>query len=294
MYGNLGTALINIGLSNARIAIIAPNRYEWCTSYLAVTTSGNIVVPLDKALPENEIESSIIRSESEAVIFDKKYINIFKTISLNPNSKLKYFICMDNIENEENILSLSNLMETGKELQNSGNDCYNNVVIDNIGMTVMLFTSGTTSLAKIVMLSQANICANIYSTGCIAKVTSSDTFLSFLPLHHTYESTTTFLYGLYSGITIAFCDGLRYVAQNLKEYKITGFVCVPLILEAMYKKIKKGIKEKHLQIPFAIMTAFSNFLLKFGIDIRRKIFKSVINQLGRSLTPCYLWCRTNG
>jgi long-chain acyl-CoA synthetase len=280
---NLGTALINLGLSNKRIAIIAPNRYEWCTSYLAVTTSGNIVVPLDKALPENEIESSIIRSEVEAVIFDQKYIDTFKAISSNTNSKLKYFICMDNVEDNENILSLSTLMQKGKELQENGDERYNNVIIDNNKMTIMLFTSGTTSLAKIVMLSQANICANIYSTGCIAKVTSSDTFLSFLPLHHTYESTTTFLYGLYSGITIAFCDGLRYVSQNLKEYKVTGFVCVPLILEAMYKKIKKGIKEKHLQIPFAILTAISNFLLKFGIDIRRKLFKSVINQLGGHL-----------
>ena len=96
------------------------------------------------------------------------------------------------------------------------------------------------------MLSQANVCADIYSIGCIAKVTSEDTFLSFLPLHHTYESTTTFLYGLYCGITIAFCDGLRYVVQNLKEYKVTGFVAVPLILETMYKKVNKGIEEKGL------------------------------------------------
>lgn len=144
------------------------------------------------------------------------------------------------------------------------------------------------------MLSQANICANIYSTGCIAKVTKEDTFLSFLPLHHTYESTTTFLYGLYSGITIAFCDGLRYVSQNLKEYKVTGFVCVPLILEAIYKKIKKGIKDKHLQIPFTILTAISNFLLLLGIDVRRKFFKSIIDELGRSFKACYIWCCTNG
>lgn len=244
---------------------------------------GNIVVPLDKALPNNEIESSVIRSEVEAVIFDKKYLDVFKTIRLNPDCKLKHFICMDFEENVDEILSLSHLIQNGKVLRSNGDNQYDKVTLDNTGMTIMLFTSGTTSLAKIVMLSQANICANIYSTGCIAKVTPEDTFLSFLPLHHTYESTTTFLYGLYSGITIAFCDGLRYVSQNLKEYKVTGFVCVPLILEAMYKKIKKGIKEKHLNIPFAILTGISNFLLKCGIDVRRKIFKSVINELGGHL-----------
>lgn len=242
-----------------------------------------IVVPLDKALPDNEIKSSIARSEAEAVIFDKKYLNIFNELMRDNSSNLKQYICMD-LENDENsILSFSKLMEHGKNLVLNGDTMYDNVKIDETGMTIMLFTSGTTSLAKIVMLSQANICANIYSTACIAKVTKEDTFLSFLPLHHTYESTTTFLYGLYSGITIAFCDGLRYVSQNLKEYKVTGFVCVPLILEAMYKKIKKGIKDKHLQIPFAMLTGISNFLLALGIDVRRKLFKSVIDELGGHL-----------
>ena len=239
-----------------------------------------IVVPLDKALPDNEITSSVIRSEASAIIFDKKYIDVFKNLESNPDCKLKHFICMDFEKDNEDILSFNGLIANGKHLRYNNDTRYDEVKIDNNSMSVMLFTSGTTSLAKIVMLSQANICANIYSTGCIAKVTSDDTFLSFLPLHHTYESTTTFLYGLYCGITIAFCDGLRYVVQNLKEYKITGFVCVPLVLEAMYKKIQKGIKQKHLSIPFAILTFISNILLKFGIDIRRKLFKSVINELG--------------
>ncbi len=253
-----------------------------------------IVVPLDKALPDNEIEGSIVRAEVEAVIFDKKYMGVFQNMKSNPNSKLKEFICMDLDNDEDSILSLKGLMLRGKELIEAGDTRYDTVKINETGMTIMLFTSGTTSIAKIVMLSQANVCANIYSTGCIAKVTFEDTFLSFLPLHHTYESTTTFLYGLYSGITIAFCDGLRYVSQNLKEYKVTGFVCVPLILEAMYKKIKKGIKDKHLQIPFAILTAISNLLLSIGIDVRRKLFKSVINELGRTFKACYIWCCSNG
>lgn len=280
---NLGTSLLNKNLFGKRVAIIAPNRYEWCVSYFAITTSGMIVVPLDKALPDNEIESSIIRSEVEAVIFDKKYLAIFNKIREENSSSLKQYICMDFDKEENGIFSYNELLEDGKNLVVKGDNKYSEVVIDNHAMSIMLFTSGTTSLAKIVMLSQANICANIYSTGCIAKVTSEDTFLSFLPLHHTYESTTTFLYGLYSGITIAFCDGLRYIAQNLKEYKVTGFVCVALVLEAMYKKIQKGIKQKHLKIPFTILTAISNLLLKCGIDVRKKLFKSVLDQLGGHL-----------
>lgn len=277
---SLGTSLLGLNLPKKRIAIIGPNRYEWCISYLAITTSGMVVVPLDKALPDNEIESSIIRSEIDAIIFDKKYKDFFTRLKNNPNINIKQFICMDKIDN---FTCLQSLIENGNNLINSGNDSYDNVVIDNNKMSVMLFTSGTTSIAKIVMLSQYNICSNIYSTGCIAKVTSSDTFLSFLPLHHTYESTTTFLYGMYCGITIAFCDGLRYIVQNLKEYKVTGFVCVPLLLESMYKKIRNNIEKKHLTTLFNILTLFCNFLLKFGIDIRRFVFKSVLKQLGGHL-----------
>lgn len=261
---------------------------------LVLRPLGMIVVPLDKALPDNEIEASVIRAKVDTIIFDKKYLKLFQNMKCRKDISLKHFICMDLEQDTDGILSLKNVMSFGKELIEAGNSSYDNVKIDENGMTIMLFTSGTTSLAKIVMLSQANICANIYSTGCIAKVTKEDTFLSFLPLHHTYESTTTFLYGLYSGITIAFCDGLRYVSQNLKEYKVTGFVCVPLILEAIYKKIKKGIKDKHLQIPFTILTAISNFLLLLGIDVRRKFFKSIIDELGRSFKACYIWCCTNG
>ncbi len=276
----LGTSLLSLNLPKKRIAIIGPNRYEWCISYLAITTSGMVVVPLDKALPDNEIENSIIRSEIDAVIFDKKYVEFFKKLKNNPKTNIKQFICMDKVDD---FTSLQYLIENGNNLIDSGNDSYNNVVIDNKKMSVMLFTSGTTSISKIVMLSQYNICSNIYSTGCIAKVTSCDTFLSFLPLHHTYESTTTFLYGLYCGITIAFCDGLRYIVQNLKEYKVTGFVCVPLLLESMYKKIRNNIEKKHLTTLFNILTLFCNFLLKFGIDIRRIVFKSVLKQLGGHL-----------
>lgn len=280
---SLSSSLLNLKLGKKRIAIIAPNRYEWCVSYLAITMGGMLVVPLDKALPDNEIEDSILRSEVEAIVFDKKYLGIINKIKLEEKSKLKHFICIDFENNTETILSYSELIKKGKQLLASGDKHYKEVVIDNNAMSIMLFTSGTTSLAKIVMLSQNNICSNIYSIGCIAKVTKEDTFLSFLPLHHTFECTTTFLYGLSCGITVAFCDGLRYMVQNLKEYQVTGLVCVPLMLEAMYKKIKKGIAQKHMTTLFNMMSFVCNFLLKLGIDIRRKVFHSVIKELGGHL-----------
>lgn len=273
----LGTALLNLGLSKKRVAIIAPNRYEWCLSYLAVTTSGIVVVPLDRALPDNEIEDLIIRSKAETVIFDKKYAEVFNKLATEKKSNLSSFICMDVLDNFTNLASL---LEKGQALLDNGDNKYDNVKIDNKEMSIMLFTSGTTSISKAVALSQSNICEDIYALAQMTDIRKEDTFLSFLPLHHTFESTCTFLYGTFSGITVAFCDGIKYVQKNLKEFKVTGFVCVPLMLEIMYKKIKKGIEEKGKAKLVQKMTKVCNGLLKVGIDIRRKVFKEVLDNLG--------------
>ena len=276
----LGTALINLGLSKKKIAIISPNRYEWCVSYLAITTSNMVVVPLDRALPDNEIESLIIRSQAEAVIFDKKYSEIFSKIAKEKNSNLSQYICMDNLDN---FSTYSNLIQKGHSLLVNGDNKYDNVKINNSEMSIMLFTSGTTSISKAVALSQLNICEDIYALAQMTDIRSDDTFLSFLPLHHTFESTCTFLYGTYSGSTVAFCDGLKYVQKNLAEFNVTGFVCVPLMLEIMYKKIRKGIDEQRKTKLVNIMAKLCNSLLKIGIDIRRKVFKQILDNLGGKL-----------
>lgn len=276
----LGTALINLCLSKKRVAIIAPNRYEWCVSYLAITTSDMVVVPLDRALPDNEIVDLLIRSEAEAVFFDKKYKDVFLKLKNENSSKLSHFISIDDLES---FSSYSELLKTGNIMISQGDTCYNNTKINNEEMSVMLFTSGTTSISKAVALSQSNICEDIYSLAQMTDIRKEDTFLSFLPLHHTFESTCTFLYGTFSGITVAFCDGLKYVQKNLAEFKVTGFVCVPLMLEIMYKKIRKGIEEQGKAKIVKNMSKFCNSLLKIRIDIRRKVFKQILDNLGGKL-----------
>ena len=277
---SLGTALINTGLSKKKVAIISPNRYEWCVSYLAITTSDMVVVPLDRALPDNEIEDLIVRSKAQVVIFDKKYAEVFSKLAKEKKSNLSQYICMDNIDE---FTTYSSLIQKGHSLLVNGDTKYDNVVIDNKKMSIMLFTSGTTSISKAVALSQSNICEDIYALAQMTDIRKDDTFLSFLPLHHTFESTCTFLYGTFSGITVAFCDGLKYVQKNLAEFKVTGFVCVPLMLEIMYKKIKKGIEEQGKTKLVATMSKISNGLLKMGIDIRRKVFKQILDNLGGKL-----------
>lgn len=279
---SLATSLIHMGLSQKRVAIISSNRYEWCVSYLAITTSNMVVVPLDKALPSNEIINLIQRSNVEAIIFDKIYLDTILDLKTKNCSNLKYLICMDNIENN-NVQLYTNLLYNGSTLIDNGDTKYDNIQINPNKMSIMLFTSGTTSISKAVSLSQSNICNDIYALSQMTDIRKDDIFLSFLPLHHTFESTCTFLYGTSCGITVAFCDGLRYVSNNLKEFNITGFVSVPLLLEVMYKKITKSIEEQGKTLLVNNMLKFSNILLKCGIDIRKKLFKSVLSSFAPHL-----------
>lgn len=280
---NLGTALINMGLLGKRIALISPNRYEWCVSYISVLAGGMVIVPLDKALPEEEIKSLIKRSKADCVIFDKKYIDIFKHIKELKDTNLSKYICMDKTEDED-ILFYQDILCDGKKLRQSGNKDFDNVEIDSKKMSVMLFTSGTTAISKAVMLSQENICSNINAMPHFVLMYDTDVLLSFLPIHHTFECTITFLYGcLYCGATIAFCDGLKYIVNNLKEYGVTVFVGVPLMLDMMYKKIMKGIKEQGKEKLIYNMTKITNFLTRIHIDIRKKLYKQVLDNLGGKL-----------
>ena len=278
----LATALINLETPCKRIAVIGGNRYEWVISYFGITTAGLIVAPMDKMLPENEITSLVQRSEIDGIIFEKSFLDIFKSLKNDANNNLQTLICMDDIDDND-VLSLTSLIETGSKLVEENNTKYDEVKIDNNAMSIMLFTSGTTSNSKIVMLSQKNICSNIWAYQNHFKMLPTDTLLSFLPMHHTFESSITIIYGFYSGATVAFCDGLRYIADNLKEYKVSIFVAVPLLLETMYKKINKGIEEQGKTKLIKTMTSISNSLLKCHIDVRRKLFKQILDKFGGNL-----------
>lgn len=276
----LGTALINLGLKDKRIAIISENRYDWCTAYLATVCGTAMVVPLDKSLPENEIRSLIERSEADAIIYSNKYDEIMAKMKKENFAKLKIYISMD-LENEKDkIYSQKELIEKGKKYIEDGDKRFIEAKIDNEKMSIMLFTSGTTSKSKAVALSHKNLCTNIQDIASMFDVNEKDVFLSFLPLHHTFESTVGFLYPIYAGAAIAYCDGVKHLAENIKEYQITVMISVPILYENMYKKVMRGIAKKGKLEKVQKGMKISNFLMKFHIDVRRKIFKEIHDLLG--------------
>ena len=238
MVDGLGTKLIDMGLKDKRIAVIGENRYEWEIAYLSIVCGTGTVVPLDKSLPENELESLIERSKAEAIICSQKYVEILK------KTKLKYIISMDLENDNDGIISQKRLISEGIQLVKFGDASFTNAKIDNEKMSIMLFTSGTTSISKAVALSHKNICSNLMDISSILDVNSSDVFLSFLPLHHVFECTVGFLFSLYVGAETVFCDGIRHIPENLAEYKVSVMASVPAIYERLFKIIKKHLEKQ--------------------------------------------------
>ena len=272
----LGTALYAKNLQGKRIAIIGKNQYHWAISHLACLLGEIVSVPLDKDLQINELEESLIRSQVDGIIFDEKLTDKIQVIKENQKTNIHEYICMSNIDGFEN---MEQLLEKGKEILETGNQDFVNHKVDSKRMSILLFTSGTTSKSKAVMLSQYGIATNVYDMQIVETFYDTDVNIAFLPYHHIFGSTAMVVM-LACGVKTVFPDGLRYIKQNLLEYQVSVFVGVPLLVDKMYANIEKEIEKQGKTKLIKVATKISNFLLKIHIDIRRKLFKQIIDGLG--------------
>lgn len=270
-----GTSLYKLGLSGKRVAIIGHNCYEWVVTHFANVLGGIVSVPLDKGLQLGELEESLIRSEVEAIVFDPKILDFIEKIKESNKTKIKHFICFTNVSN---YLCFETLLNEGKKELDAGNTNFLDYSVDPYSMSILLFTSGTTAKSKAVMLNQYGIVSNIYDMQLVEPLRDTDTNIAFLPLHHIF-GLTGMLVMLSSGIRTVFPDGLRYIKQNLIEYKVSLFVGVPILIEKMYSTIIKELKKQKKLGLVNFTIKISNILLKFHIDIRRKLFKKIIDGL---------------
>lgn len=271
-----GSSLYKLGLKNKRVAVIGHNSYEWAVAHLSNLLGGIVSVPLDKGLQLGELENSLIRSEVEAIVFDEKISELIETIAKNGKTNIKHFICTSKTTE---YLYFYDLLEKGKSEIKHGYKEFINAKIDSYKMSILLFTSGTTSLSKAVMLNQFGIAINIYDMLLVEEFFDTDVNIAFLPFHHIFGSTGM-LVMLASGMKTVFPDGLRYIKQNLAEYKVSVFVGVPILIEKMYSTVQKELEKMGKLKLVNFMIGVSNFLLKFKIDIRRKLFKQIIDALG--------------
>ena len=248
-------------------------------SYYTVLCGLGIVIPLDKGLPYEETEFSLIKSKADVLLFDKDHLKLVQELEKNGSTGVQSFISLGDASD---YTSVYDLIEEGKREMEEGNDEFRQLPIDPDAMSVLLFTSGTTSKAKAVMLSQHNILSNIYMLDRVEDIRRGDVNMAFLPYHHTFGSSgQTMMISL--GVTTVFCDGLKYIQKNIVEYKVTVFVCVPLLIEAIYKRIQQGIDKQGKRKTYERGLKISKFLKKMHIDVRRRLFKEILDQLGGEL-----------
>ena len=279
----LGTGLLKFLPKNPRVIIIGETTYGWYLSYMALLCGAGIAVPVDKELPDNELENVIKRSKATAVIYTEKKKDTIKKIENNV-SKVKYFIQMncDDCINGKHV-GINYFIKEGKEILATGDTSYMDIEIDPEEFKVLIFTSGTTSKSKGVMICNRNLAVNINAVFAYIPIYPTDRLFSILPLHHTYESTIGFLVPFAAGSSIAICEGLKYILPGLQESQPTILLTVPLLLENLYKKMNESIKKSKKEGMFNSMIHITNVLKVVNVDIKRKVFKELLDTLGGKL-----------
>ncbi|MDD4121366.1 MAG: AMP-binding protein, partial [Eubacteriales bacterium] len=262
--------------------VIGENRYEWVVTYLSVVNGVGVIVPLDRELPSQEVHNLLERAEVTAIVYSSKVDSVVEE-AIKGIQTIEYIISMDTPEHTGNKLSMKKLQRAGKRLLLEGQRNFVDAEIDPEIMSSLLFTSGTTGLAKGVMLSHKNITSNVYNMSKYVDVSHNDTGLSVLPMHHTYELTCHVFTCIYQGCCIAICEGLRYIVKNIAEAKATVMLGVPLIFESMHKKVWKKAEESGKAEKMRTAVRISKNLGKFNLRSTKKLFKAVHQAMGGNM-----------
>ena len=272
----LGTKLIDMGLKDKHIAIVGENSYNWIVSYLAIITGVGVAVPLDKELDSEQISKLLEKGDASAVLFSKGFLSSIDEII--ENSKLEFAACLNDTDKYTDVQTLIN---EGRQLINEGSTVYEDSIVNVNELNVIMFTSGTTGFNKGVMISQNNLLVNIEQS-CKAFGIYHKT-VAVLPFHHIYENVCGMIAPITVGMTLFINDSLKYLSKDLKLAQPELEIMVPLFLETMEKSIRAQLKRMNLEKTFENSIKFSNFLLKFGIDLRRLLFRKVHANFGGKL-----------
>ena len=277
----LGTALTTINMDDKHIAVIGENSYNWITVYLTAIQSNGVFVPIDRELPYEGIVNILKHSDSEILFFAKKYEKYIEKIK-EEVPEIKYFIGFETEEDKDNVLSYKIFLQKGKKEIENGNTKYTSIIHEDTNVLRMLvYTSGTTGLAKGVMLTEHNLGSSVYYGLQVASVYTK--CLSVLPYHHTYEAVSGLLVALHKHVTICINDSLKNVLKNLQLYKPDYIYLVPAFAEVFYKNIWSNAKKTGKETGLKVLLVISNLLRKIGIDKRKVFFKSIHDAFGGNL-----------
>ena len=278
----LGSALSDLGVDKEHIAIVAENSYNWINVYLSVLCSRGVYLPVDKELPPADMLYVLKNGDAKVLFYSKRFEKFFRE-NREELSSVRYFIGFDREEDEGEFLSFPRLKEKGRKLLSEGYTEYtdNMTSSDPYALKMLVYTSGTTGIAKGVMLSEENLVREVYHGLQVADILTVG--LSVLPYHHTYEAVVGILVYLHRHAVTCINESLGAILKNLKTYQPDFIYLVPAFLEMFYKKIRSNMEETGKWKKFLFAARLSNFLLKLGIDLRRKLFKELHAVFGGNL-----------
>lgn len=273
---SLGTGLVGMGAREKHIALIGESSYEWIISYYSMMSIGSVSVPIDKELPKEDIKGIIEKGECSYVIYSSIIDDKMDEIKGELKDTDITFIRMG--EAKEDLLSLSDVIVSGKTLRDGGDNSYFDYELDPSKLASIVFTSGTTGKGKGVMLSQTNILSDMTQGMYLFNITPKT--MMVLPPHHTFGSTVVFVGHYSQGATVYLSNGLRYITKELKEQQPSHLVLVPLFVETFYKRIMSTIEKEGKMDAVKALIKTSNAMRKVGVDMRRKFFKSILDVFG--------------
>lgn len=286
-------AMTELGVKDQKVVVMGETSVQWITSYVATVAAGGVIVPLDTGVLEDEMINFINLSEAKVVVYSKTFEKLFtergaelKTVEMFIRTDKSTFTLTTNAPYEASrYCDFNNVLALGEYLySNLGDDGFVLPEQDIHKMSILLFTSGTTGTSKGVMLSQRNICAVMEGIEPMLNIlTKDDAVMSVLPIHHTYEMSAGILAPMIYGITVNISDGIKYVSKNMKQFKPTIMALVPLFVATLYKTIMKNVKKQGKEKTLKTGVTISNFLMKFHVDIRKKLFAQVLEALGGRL-----------
>lgn len=282
-----------LGVKDNKVIVIGETSVQWITSYVSTVTAGGVIVPLDPGVLEDEIINFINLAEAKVVVYSHTFEKLFtergnelKTVEMFiQTDKSTFTLTTEESYEASRYTTFNNILALGEYLYAGlGEEGFVLPQQDVQKLSVLLFTSGTTGTSKGVMLSQRNICAVMEGIEPTLNVlTKEDSVMSVLPIHHTYEMSAGILAPMLYGCTINISDGIKYVAKNMKQFKPSIMTLVPLFAATLYKTIMKSVQKQGKEKTLKTGVKISNFLLKFHVDVRKKLFSQVLEALGGRL-----------
>lgn len=268
----IGTYFASKGLKeHKKICIIAENSYDWMVAYYATLVGGNITVPMDCKLPADDLYDQIVRCGCDALVYSNNFTPMIEEFKKASDSPLKHYFNIDEFDAYK---------EEGYKLFDGGDTYVVDAEVKPEDLACIVYTSGTTGKSKGVMLTHRNIASNC-SSSC--RILSGKHAIGFLPLNHTYAWVSA-LFSCYILIEWGYlCDSIKSIQADLVKIKPYNFSGVPLVVETIYDRIWKTARKTGREDVLKKGLKISGFLMKLGIDRRRKIFKTILDKLGGNL-----------